>query len=81
MPQVVKSAETKIITRNGENLLSITVEPIVIEITLNINHDGNISVGATKAKETVEENDPRNFVAPNFGGSFGKVKFGKNIGE
>jgi len=84
MPRIIKVAETQIITRNGENLLSIKVEPIVIEININVNQDGNISVGNAKTKVVEEENDPKNFVAPNFGSnSFGSkpVKFGKKIGE
>jgi hypothetical protein len=80
MAQIIRTPDTKIITKNGENILSITMEPIVIEITINVNHDGNISVGNAKTKNVEEENEPKNFVAPAFGG-FGKVKFGKNIGD
>jgi hypothetical protein len=79
MPQIVRNPETRIVTKNGENVLSITVDPIVIEITINVNHDGNISVGENKPKVVEKE---AAFIAPNFcSNTFGsnKVKFGKSI--
>ncbi len=82
MPQIIKTPQTKIVTKNGEIELSITVEPIVIELTLNISSDGNISVGETKAsaqsiKVTEPEEEKTNWAVPSFGSS-PKIKFGKN---
>jgi hypothetical protein len=82
MVQLIRQAQTKIITRNGENLLSITVEPIVVEVIVNVNSTGSISVAEKTKKE--EDDDPKLMVAPDFGKNvFGtsKIKFGKNVIE
>ncbi|RDJ35633.1 MAG: hypothetical protein DWQ19_12510 [Crenarchaeota archaeon] len=81
MPQVIKHAKTKIVTKNGEAELSINIDPIVIEVTVNVNNDGNISVGGAKAQSVQKEEDPDIMVAPDFSkNTFGtkKVKFGKS---
>ena len=78
MPQVIKTPDTKIVTKNGECQLSISVEPIVIEITLNINGDGTVSMASTKEKPKPAE-DPTNWIVPDFGAR--KVKFGKSVGD
>ncbi len=79
MPQVIKTAETKIISKNGECEISIKIEPIVIEINLNVNADGTFSVNSAKAKEEIKaqiEEEKVNWAVPDFG-SLEKVKFGK----
>jgi hypothetical protein len=82
MPTVIRSPETKIVTKNGETTLSISVEPIVIEITLNLNTDGVVNIASTNAKpkETPPEEDKPAWVVPQFS-SMPKVKFGKSVGE
>lgn len=78
MPQIVKTPQTKIVTKNGETELSIIVEPIVIELTINVSSDGVLSVGDSKAKiQNVEEEEEKvNWAIPTFGSQ--KIKFGKN---
>lgn len=79
MPQLIKAANTKIITKNGECELSINVEPIVIEIKLQISSDGNVSVGGTQVSAlNVEPQKPEpapNWIIPSFGSQ--KIQFGK----
>lgn len=80
MAQMIKSVETKIVTKNGETQLSITIEPIVIEINVNLKNDTIVSSLATsntvleKTVEPVKE-DPTQWIAPNFGAK--RIKFGK----
>lgn len=84
MPQVIRSTQTKIITKNGETELSISIEPIVIEVTINVNHDGTARVGEVVKTQSVPEDEPKVLVAQEFGKNAfgaGKIKFGKNIGE
>lgn len=80
MPQVIKAANAKIITKNGECELSISVEPIVIEVKLQINSDGNVSVGDTQVSALSAEPKPEpeakpKWVIPSFGSQ--KIQFGK----
>jgi len=90
MPQIIKTPQTKIITKNGEVELSITVEPIVLEITLNINSDGiiNVSSASTVKAQSIQEEkkqeekkqeekkpESTNWAIPSFGTQ--KIKFGK----
>ena len=81
MPQLIRTSQTKIVTKNGECELSISVEPIQIEITVNVNNSGNVIANAQSVERPKEEDDPKTLVAPEFGknafGS-GKIKFGKN---
>lgn len=79
MPQVIKTAETKIVTKNGECQLSINVEPIVIELTVNVNHEGQIVAQGAVAKPK-ETEEAKVMVAPDFGGNMfdtKKIQFGK----
>ena len=78
MPQIVKTPQTKIVTKNGETELSIIVEPIVIELTINVSADGVLSVGDSKAKiQNVEDEAEKvNGAIRSFGSQ--KIKFGKN---
>lgn len=79
MPQVIKTANTKIITKNGDLELSINVEPIVIEVKLHITSDGNVSVGGTQVSalsaDKPEPEPPPKWVIPSFGSQ--KIQFGK----
>ena len=78
MPQIVKTPHTKIITKNGETELSITIEPIVIEITINVNSNGTVSVGEgkTKIEEIVKkEEEDTTWAIPQF--TSNKINFGK----
>lgn len=80
MAQIIKSAETKIITKNGECQLSITIEPIVVEVTVHL-EGGQLVTQATARPETKEE-ETKTFVAPDFGGGMfdtKKINFGKGI--
>lgn len=78
MPQVIRSTQTKIVTKNGECELSINIEPIVVEVTVNV-------VGSTvdvKAQAAPAEEEERVLVSQEFGKNnpfgVGKINFGKN---
>lgn len=82
MAQHIKIPETKIITKNGETTLSIILDPIVIEVNVNINHDGSLNVQSlnTQNKEDKPEEkleDKINWAIPTFGNQSQKIKFGK----
>jgi len=85
MPQVIRTTTTKIITKNGESELSIKVEPIVIELTINVNGSVEADINAENVvQQAIKKDDPKVMVAPDFGpNTFGmnKIKFGKNVGE
>lgn len=78
MAQHIKIPETKIITKNGETILSIIIEPIIIEVNVNVNSSGSATVESLSAKpapkeETLEEKI--NWAVPTF--ETKKIKFGK----
>jgi len=80
MAQYIKTAETKIITKNGETTLSIILEPIVIEVNVNINHDGTLNVQSLNTKDKEEKpeeklEDKISWAIPTFNNQ--KIKFGK----
>ncbi len=80
MVQLIRKAKTQIITKNGEVELSISVEPIVLEVNVNI--DGIVTNKGSEIKaQSEDEDDPKVMVAPDFGKNtfgIGKIKFGKN---
>jgi len=78
MPTVIRNPEAKIITKNGESIISISIEPIVIEITLNLNSEGVVNIASTNSKPKPEE-EKTVWAVPEFGKQ--KVKFGKGVGE
>jgi len=75
MPQIIQPVKTQIVTKEGECTVNIA-----IELTINLNADGNLQVSASSvAKEVkkVEEAEEKNLWAiPEFGGG-SKVQFGK----
>lgn len=77
MPQLIKPTITKIINKDGKETLSISVEPIVIELNLTItNSPNNLSFEITNAKATtIQEEEKVDWAIPSFGGK--KIKFGK----
>lgn len=79
MPQLLKMPITKIVKLdNGEEKLSISVEPIVIELNLTITSEGSVNIASAKAEtttETEESQEKINWAIPTFGGK--KIKFGK----
>ena len=78
MPQVIKTTETKIISKNGECEISIKIDPIVIEINLNVNADGTFNVNSARAtaKEQPQDQEETHWAVPDFS-SLEKVKYGK----
>lgn len=80
MPQIIKSPKVKVITENGSTDLSITVEPIVIEITINVNSDGKLNISSSEKTNIPslikEEEEPIGWAIPDFGSSQ-QIKFGK----
>lgn len=76
MPQFLKTPITKIIKVDGEEKLSISVEPIVIELNIVVSSDGTVNIASTKAENTTEIPEEKvNWAIPTFGGK--KIKFGK----
>lgn len=75
MPQLIKPTITKIINKDGKETLSISVEPIVIELNLTITSEGGIAVNNAKAATVVPEEEKVDWAIPSFGGK--KIKFGK----
>jgi len=76
MAQHIKIPETKIITKNGETILSIIIEPIVIEV--NVNSNGSATVESLNAKPAQKEEpleEKINWAVPTF--ETKKIKFGK----
>lgn len=76
MAQHIKIPETKIITKNGETILSIIIEPIVIEV--NVNSNGSATVESLSAKPAPKEEpleEKINWAVPTF--ETKKIKFGK----
>ena len=81
MPQVIRSTQTKIVTKNGECELSINIEPIVVEVTVNV-VGSTVDVKAQAAPAVEEEKEERVLVSQEFGKNnpfgVGKINFGKN---
>ena len=78
MAQHIKIPETKIITKNGETTLSIIIEPIVIEVNVNIDSLGSLKVDSLSTKPVQKEEnleDKINWAVPTF--ETKKIKFGK----
>lgn len=76
MAQHIKTPETKIITKNGETILSIIIEPIVIEV--NVNSNGSATVESLNTKSVPKEEpleEKINWAVPTF--ETKKIKFGK----
>jgi len=75
MVNLIKPYQTKIITKNGECQVSIT-----LDLNINLNSDGlvlGISASDDRAKKKQqEEDDAVNWAIPDFGGE-DKIKFGK----
>lgn len=75
MVNLIKPYQTKIITKNGECQISIT-----LDLNINLNSDGLVlGVSAADAKvkkKQQEEDDTVNWAIPDFG-SGDKIKFGK----
>lgn len=79
MVQLIKPLTTKVITKDGECHLAIS-----LELTINLNSDG-LLVSADNAKTKVasknqnkEDDNPIDMIIPDFS-SGNKVKFGKNV--
>lgn len=76
MAQIIKSSEAKIVTKNGECEVTISIEPIKIEITINVNSDGTVSAASTTTKEIdKKEIEKTDWSIPSFGSK--KIQFGK----
>jgi hypothetical protein len=76
MPQLLKMPITKIMKIDGEEKLSISVEPIVIELNIVVSSDGTVNIASAKAESTTEMPEEKvNWAIPTFGGK--KIKFGK----
>lgn len=76
MPQLLKMPVTKIMKVDGEEKLSISVEPIVIELNIVVSSDGTVSIASAKAESVTEMPEEKvNWAIPTFGGK--KIKFGK----
>lgn len=75
MPQVIKTAEAKIVTQqsNSECEIKISVEPIQIEITVNVNSEGVVNMASNKITEVKEESTA--WAIPAF--NLKKLPFGK----
>lgn len=75
MPQLIKPMVTKILTKDGECQINIS-----LELTININSDGTSTsnISAVKAAEITQENDKPNWVIPDFAPIKNKIDFGKN---
>lgn len=75
MPQLIKPNEVKVITKNGECQVSIT-----LELNINLNGDG-VAVSAQSVKQEIQEKEkPKstgfNWEVPDFEAS-PKIQFGK----
>jgi hypothetical protein len=70
MVQLLKPHEVKIITKEGECQVSITLD-------LNINLNGEIAQVTTKVKQKEEEKEENVWEIPDFS-SGEKINFGKN---
>jgi hypothetical protein len=69
MPQILRPQSTKVITKNGECLVSIS-----LELTINLNSDG------VKLSVKESESDEQGMPIQDFA-SKKKIKFGKTIEE
>lgn len=78
MPNLIRPNETKFITKEGECLIQIAFDPIIVELNVNLNSDG-LSINTKQSHEEEEEDKPA-WIAPNFS-SKKKIKFGKTIIE
>jgi len=75
MPQVLKMPVT-IMKVDGNEKLSIFVEPIVIELNIVVSSDGTVNVASAKAETITEIPEEKvNWAIPTFGKK--KIKFGK----
>lgn len=72
MPQVIRVQNAKI--DSNENQIVITLEPIVIEVNVNVNQETKI-LQKEEIKQQVENELENNWVLPSFGNK--KIKFGK----
>lgn len=77
MVQLIKPAETKVITKNGEATLQIT-----LDLNINLNSNGlSASVQPTEIKEEKEEKNEESsdWAIGDFSPPKKKIKFGKKV--
>ncbi len=74
MAQLIKPVQTKVVTKDGECQIAIS-----LEVTINLNSDGLVSASAVpviKPKEEPEEEEGI-YEIPDFSVSKEKINFGK----
>lgn len=81
MVQILQPYKTKVLTRDGEISVNIT-----LELNINLNSDGNLQIKSKIVEEPKEiekkEEDYYNWDIPDFSSSeIKKVKFGKKAEE
>jgi len=83
MPNLIRPNETTFVTKEGECLIQVAFDPIVLELNINLNSDGlSINPGAVKAQPEEETEDEKPaWVAPEFSSRKKKIKFGKTVEE
>jgi hypothetical protein len=82
MPNLIRPNETTFVTKEGECLIQVAFDPIVLELNINLNSDGlSLSQGVVKAQPTEEEEDTPAWVTPEFSSKKRKMKFGKTVEE
>lgn len=73
MPQVIRVQNAKI--DSNENQIIITLDPIVIEVNVNVNQETKILEKKEEKEKEEEVMQENNWVLPSF--SSKKIKFGK----
>jgi hypothetical protein len=82
MPNLIRPNETTFVTKEGECLIQVAFDPIVLELNINLNSDGlSINPGAVKAQPQEEDDEKPAWVAPEFSSKKKKIKFGKTVEE
>lgn len=75
MAQIIKKTIAEII-QNNDGVISISIEPIVVEVIVNV--VGNEIVTAAAVKKQEEPKDEKLWTIPSFGNTK-KINFGKKI--